>query len=137
MEPTFNDYVALLYNRFEAFVQSSEEEVKLGAPKVYSDESLIVFFIWMQFKMIYQFKSQWNWLKQHEDDLAVMEWKTIPDRSTLSRRYKALSDVIQAFSAYLWQASTGLGEEMRTKRLNEYLRYFNTAESCWHHSYRK
>jgi|SRR5690606_3950742 len=137
MEPTFNDYVALLYNRFEAFVQSSEEEVKLGAPKVYSDESLIVFFIWMQFKMIYQFKSQWNWLKQHEDDLAVMEWKTIPDRSTLSRRYKALSDVIQAFSAYLGQASTGLGEEMSTKHLNEDQSLFKAQGTVWHQSDRK
>jgi len=137
MEPTFNDYVALLYNRFEAFVQSSDKGVKLGAPKVYSDESLIVFFIWMQFKMIYQFKSQWNWLKQHEEDLAVMGWETIPDRSTLSRRYKTLSDVIQAFSTFLGRESEGLGEEMSTKHLNEDQSLFKAQGTVWHQSDRK
>lgn len=137
MKPTFNDYVELLYNRFEAFVQSSDEVVRLGKPYVYSDESLIVFFMWMQFKMIYQFKSQWNWLEQHEDDLAVMGWKTIPDRSTLSRRYKALFDVIQAFSAFLGQESEGLGEEMSTKHLNEDQSLFKSQGTIWHQSDRK
>lgn len=137
MKPTFDDYVTLLYNRFEAFVQSSEEEVKLGAPKVYSDESLIVFFIWMQFKMIYQFKSQWNWLKQHEDELAVLGWETIPDRSTLSRRYKALANVIQTFSAFLGRESEGLGEEMSTKHLNEDQSLFKAQGTVWHQSDRK
>lgn len=58
MTPTFNDYVALIYNRFEAFVQSSESVAKVGHPYVYQEQSLIVFFMWMQFKRIYHFKAQ-------------------------------------------------------------------------------
>lgn len=137
MEPTFNDYITLLYNRFEAFVQSSEQVVKLGAPQVYSDESLIVFFLWMQFKKIYQFKSQWKWLQQHQEELVVMGWARIPDRSTLSRRYKALSGVTQAFSAFLGRDSEGLGAEMSTKHLNEDQSLFKAQGSVWHQSDRK
>src|SRR5829696_6132330 len=105
MEPTFSDYVALIYNRFEAFVQSSTEVAQLGKPYTYQNQSMIVFLIWMQFKKIYQFKTQWRWLKQHPEGLSVLGWETIPDRSTISRRYKALYPVVQAFSAFLGQDS--------------------------------
>ena len=57
MEPTFGDYVALIYNRFEAVVQSSDEVAKLGKPYAYQNQAMIVFFIWMQFKRIYEFKT--------------------------------------------------------------------------------
>jgi|GEM_PF-3360778 len=52
MKPTFNDYVDLIYNRFEAFVQSSDEVAKLVKPYTYQTQSMIVFFMWMQFKKI-------------------------------------------------------------------------------------
>ena len=100
MEPTFDDYVALIYNRFEAFVQSSNEVAKLGKPYTYQNQNMIVFFMWMQFKKIYQFKTQWRWLKQDPEALMVLNWEQVPHRSTLSRRYKALYTVVQAFSAF-------------------------------------
>jgi hypothetical protein len=84
MEPTFSDYVTLIYNRFEAFVQSSDEVTKRGKAYTYQNQSLIVFFMWMQFKKIYQFKTQWGWLKKHPEALTMMEWGSVPDRSTLS-----------------------------------------------------
>ena len=132
MEPTFNDYVALIYNRFEAFVQSSETVAKLGHPYVYEQQSIIVFFIWMQFKKIYKFKSQWRWLSQHQEDLRVLKWNNVPHRTTLSRRYKALYPVIQAFSAFLGQDSEPLGAEMSTKHLNEDQSLFKAAGAVWH-----
>lgn len=134
MEPTFNDYVALIYNRFEAFVQSSDDVAKLGKPYVYQNQSMIVFFIWMQFKKMYKFKAQWRWLKQHPESLLVLAWKTVPHRSTLSRRYKALYDVIQTFSAFLGQESSALGVEMSTKHLNEDQSLFKAQGSVWHQS---
>ena len=60
MEPTFNDYVALIYNRFEAFTQASETVKGVGHPVVYQHKSLIVFFTWMLFKRIHGFKTQWK-----------------------------------------------------------------------------
>ena len=47
MEPTFSDYVTLIYNRFEAFVQSSDEVTKRGKAFTYQNQSLIdcVFYV--------------------------------------------------------------------------------------------
>jgi hypothetical protein len=132
MEPTFSDYVDLIYNRFEAFVQSSDEVKKLGKPYTYQNQNMIVFFMWMQFKKIYQFKTQWGWLKKHPEALTMLEWVSVPDRSTLSRRYKALFGVIQSFSAFLGQDSEPLGEEMSTKHLNEDQSLFKAQGAVWH-----
>ncbi len=137
MRPTFNDYVELLYNRFEAFVQSRHEAGKIGKPYTYANQSLIVFFIWMQFKKMYAFKTQWRWLKQHPEVLSTLGWQTVPDRSTLSRRYKALYAVIQAFSAFLGRDSEPLGKEMRTRHLNEDQSLFKAQGTVWHQSDRK
>lgn len=137
MEPTFNDYVALIYNRFEVFVQSSSEVLKLGKPYTYQDQNMIVFFMWMQFKKIYKFKAQWRWLTQHPASLSVLDWETIPHRSTISRRYKALYPVVQAFSAFLGQDSEALGREMSTKHLNEDQSLFKAEGSVWHRSDRQ
>lgn len=137
MEPTFSDYVALIYNRFEAFVQSSSDVIKLGKPYTYQNQSMIVFFMWMQFKKIYKFKTQWRWLQQHPEDLSVLEWESIPDRSTISRRYKALYAVVQAFSTFLGQDSEALGSEMSTKHLNEDQSLFKAEGSVWHQSDRQ
>jgi hypothetical protein len=91
----------------------------------------------MQFKKIYKFKAQWRWLKQHPDSLSVLDWESIPHRSTLSRRYKALYSVIQAFSAFLGQDSEALGTEMSTKHLNEDQSLFKAQGTVWHQSDRK
>jgi hypothetical protein len=119
MEPRFNDYVALIYNRYAAFVQSSEAGKKLGHPYDYENQSLLVFFLWMQCKQIYAFKNQWNWLKKHPEALEVLSWQGIPDRSTLSRRYKVLYSIIQELIAFLGQSNAPLGEELSSKHLNE------------------
>ena len=137
MKPTFTDYVTLIYNRFEAFVQSSGEVSKQGKPFNYSNQSMVVFFMWMQFKRIYEFKAQWHWLTQHSENLSVLGWETIPDRTTLSRRYKALYDDLQAFSAFLGQNSEALGIEMSTKHLNEDQSLFKAKGSVWHQSDRQ
>lgn len=137
MEPTFNDYVTLIYNRFEAFVQSSEEVKKVGHPYVYQEQAMIVFFMWMQFKKVYQFKTQWSWLKQHPDALLVMNWDNVPHRTTLSRRYKSLYAVIQDLIAFLGQDSEALGEELSTKHLNEDQSLFKALGTVWHQSDRK
>jgi hypothetical protein len=137
MEPTFNDYVALIYNRFDAFVQSSDEVKKLGHPYVYQQESMIVFFMWMQFKKIYQFKPQWRWLTKHREALLDLKWEAIPHRVTLSRRYKALYSVIQELIAFVGESSEALGDEMSHKHLNEDQSLFKAQGTVWHQSDRK
>ena len=137
MEPTFNDYVGLIYKRFESFVQSSEAVKKLGPPYVYQQQSMIMFFIWMQFKKIYEFKTQWRWLSKHPEALLVLNWKKVPHRTSLSRRYKALYPVIKDLIAFLGENSQELGDEMSGKHLNEDQSLFKAQGSVWHQSDRK
>lgn len=66
--------------------------------------------------------------------LLVLDWQTIPDRSTLSRRYKDLYTVLQALSAFLGQDSEPLGDGMSTKHLNEDQSLFKVQGSAWHQS---
>ena len=137
MIPTINDYVALIYNRFEAFVQSSDKASKRGHPYVYREESLIAFFMWMQCKKIYEFKAQWKWLQQHPESLEVLKWKRIPHRTTLSRRYKVLYELIQDFVRFLGCSHEGLGQEMSTKHLNEDQSLFKAQGAVWHQTDRQ
>ena len=137
MEPTFDDYVALIYNRFEAFVQGSVSSTKTGHPYVYENQGLILFFMWMQFKRIYKFKSQWCWLNNPQSERERLGWKTVPHRTTLSRRYKTLYGVVQEFIEFLGQQSAPLGEELRTQHLCEDQSLFKAQGSVWHQSDRK
>lgn len=137
MEPNFNDYVALIYNRFEAFAQASNAVSKIGRPFVYQQQSMIVFFMMMQFKRISQFKSQWRWLKTHPEGVMMLEWTQIPDRSTLSRRYKKLYAVLQDFIQFLGVTSQALGDELKTEHLYEDKSLFKAQGPVWHQSDRQ
>ena len=136
-EPNFNSYVELIYNRFEAFVQAGEEVQKRGHPFVYEPPTMIVFFMWMQFKRIREFKSQWHWLQAHPEAGQQLDWEGIPDRTTLSRRYKALYPLLQAFVAFLGQDSRPLGEEMETNHLCEDKSLFKAQGPVWHQTDRQ
>lgn len=137
MKPTFNDYVNLIYKQFEAFVESSEASQQLGRPYVYGQQGMIVFFMWMQFKRIYEFKAQWRWLRQHREALAVLNWTTVPHRTTLLRRYKQLYPVLQEFIAYQGATSGDLDSAMSTQHVVEDQSLFKAQGSVWHQSDRK
>ncbi len=137
MEPTFNDYVALIYNRFEAFTQASETVKGVGHPVVYQHKSMIVFFMWMQFKRMYGFKTQWKWLKQHPEALVVLGWAQVPHRTSLSRRYKRLYGVMGELVVYLGQESGELGVELKTAHLYEDQSLFKAHGPVWHQSDRR
>jgi hypothetical protein len=137
MEPTFNDYVGLIYNRFEAFTQASAGATRVGHPYVYAHKSLIVFFLWMQFKRIYGFKTQWKWLHQHPEALDVLGWERIPHRTSLSRRYKQLYGVLEEWVVYLGQQSGDLGDELKSRHLYEDASLFKAQGPIWHQSDRQ
>lgn len=137
MEPNFNDYVGLIYNRFEAFTQASDAVRKMGHPFVYEQRSMIVFFMGMQFKRISHFKSQWRWLKTHPEMLRILGWEQPPDRSTLSRRYKKLYGVLQDFIQFLGKNSQALGEDLKTDHLYEDKSLFKAQGPVWHQSDRQ
>lgn len=136
-DPTFNDYVALIYNRFDAFVQASVSAGKMGHPYVYEQQGMIVFFMWMQIRRIFKFKSQWRWLKAHPEALPVLAWEGVPHRTTLSRRYKRLYPLLQEFVLFVGQDSAVLGEEMATRHLYEDKSLFKAQGAVWHQSDRQ
>jgi hypothetical protein len=93
----------LLFTLFERFMQQPAAHTHRGHPFVYLHQALIVFFIIMQQRHIFRFKAQRRWLDQHPELRLPIGLETIPDRSTLSRRYKALYLVLQDFITFLGQ----------------------------------
>jgi hypothetical protein len=98
---------------------------------------LIVFFVIMQCKRLFQFKAQWRWLTQHPDARQQLGFKTLPTRTTLSRRYKALYDVVRAFIAFLGQHSADLGPAFDHQHLYEDKSLFQAQGPVWHQSDRQ
>jgi hypothetical protein len=110
---------------------------QIGHPYVYEQKSIIVFFMWMQFKRIYSFKAQWKWLCQHRETLAILGWEQVPHRTTLSRRYKKLYAVLEELVVYLAQISQPLGEEVAILHLYEDQSLFKAHGPVWHQSDRR
>ena len=103
--PNLTDNVSLIIALFGLFKQYRREQqgAQLGRPFTYTEEAFIIFFMLMQFRQIHAFKAQWRWLQKHPDMLAMLGWATVPDRTTISRRYKALYEVVQEFVLFIGQ----------------------------------
>lgn len=137
MEPTFTDYVLLIYTCFDAFAQDSKRVERFGRPQIYQQKSILVFFMWMQFKQISCFQKQWRWLKQHPEALGVLGWQSIPHRTTLSRRYKALYEVLEELTLYMGHAHANLGHQFNPRGLYQDKSLFKASGSVWHQSDRQ
>jgi len=115
--PTFANYVTLLWTLFDRFVQSQSARVHRGHPFVYQHQRLIVFFTLMHFRQIFHFKTQHRWLTQHLDYRQVLGLATVPHRTPLSRRYKALYPILQDFVAFLAQYAEDLDPAFDSREL--------------------
>jgi hypothetical protein len=134
-EPTFTDYVALIFNLFERFVQANP----LWASQrfTYPQREMIVFFMMMQQRHINTFKAQHRWLMAHPRECRHLGWETVPDRTTLSRRYKALYPLLQAFVLFVGQDAETLDERFEGRDLYEDKSLFKAKGPVWHHSDRQ
>ncbi len=137
--PTLTDYVSLIITRFGLFKQSRREQqgAKRGRPFTDPEEMFIVFFMLMQFRHIYEFKGQWRWLKKHPEMLTMLGWAKVPDRTTISRRYKALYEVVQEFVLFIGQDAPELDEQFSQAHLVEDKRLFKALGPVWPQSDRK
>jgi hypothetical protein len=86
--PTFADYVELLFTLFERFWQQEAARSHCGRPFVYQQKALLVFFVVMQQRRTFHFKAQHRWLQHHPDLRQHLGLPEVPNRTTLSRRYK-------------------------------------------------
>lgn len=137
VEPTFADYVKLLYTLFDEFWQLQVIMPPRGRPVVYAHKHLIMFFVVMQLKRIYKFKAEWRWLTTHPTERQRLGLDPMPVRTTLSRRYKALYPLVQAFIAFLGQHSADLGAAFECDHLFTDKSLFKAQGPVWHQSDRK
>jgi hypothetical protein len=135
--PTFANYVNLLWTLFDRFVQSQSARAHRGHPLVYQHQRLLVFFTLMHFRQIFHFKTQHRWLTQHLDYRQVLGLATVPHRTTLSRRYKALYPILQDFVAFLAQYAEDLDPAFASRELYEDKSLFKAQGPVWHQSDRQ
>lgn len=136
MNPTFAEYVRLIYTLLEEFERQRVSSHR-GRPFTYSQKLLIVFFIVMHFRRIFCFKAQRRWLENHKKQAKEIGFESIPHRTTLSRRYKRLYKVIQGFIAFLGRWAEGLDEAFNSHTLYEDKSLFKAQGPVWHRSDQK
>jgi hypothetical protein len=132
--PTFADYVQLLFTLFERFLQAQSARHQRGHPFVYPHQTLIVFFLLMQQRRIFRFKAMRRWLLQHPEDRQPLGLEEVPDRTTLSRRYKALYPVVQGFIAFIGQYAEALDPRFDSRDLYTDKSLFKAQGPIWHQS---
>ena len=137
--PALTHYVTTLCTLFSQFEQQCIEAQgpKSGRPYTYTEKMFIVFFIIMQYRSIYHFKTQWRWLTTHPEMVSLLEWQTVPHRKTISVRYKELSATIEPFITFVAQQAPDLEAAFSTKHLVEDKSLFKAQGPVWHQSDRQ
>lgn len=130
--PTFADYVQLLCTLFERFVQQQDIPARRGHPFVYQHQTLIVFFMLMHQRRIFRFKAMRRWLRQHPEVRQPLGLEDVPNRTTLSRRYKALYPVVQDFIAFVGQYAEALDPRFDSRDLYTDKSLFKAHGPVWH-----
>jgi len=136
-KPSIADYVRLIQALFDRFIQAHPAQPKRGHPFLYKNRSLLVFFTLRAVQGIPHFKTQHRWLKTHPQHHQILGFETIPDRTTLSRRYKALYTTVQELVAFVGQDMQDLEAGFGNAHLSEDKSLFKAAGPVWHQSDRK
>jgi len=119
---------------FERFEQEREKVVHYGHPFEYADRVLIVFFTMMSVRRITAFKAQHRWLLHHLHVAIGLGFEQIPVRTTLSRRYKTLYPILQAFMAFVGRWAEALHPQFDSRVLIEDASLFKADGPVWHQS---
>lgn len=137
--PMLTDYVHIMYTLFDLFTQwqAKVEKSKLGRPFTYIEKVMTVFFVMMQLRRVFRFKAQRRWLEKHRRTAFWLGWATIPHRTTLSRRYKALYTTLGEFVRFIAQYVPDLDTHFGYQHLVEDKSLFKALGPVWHQSDRK
>ena len=137
--PDMRYYITFLFRCYKDFEKSIyyNQLEQNGRPKVYSDISMIVFFAIMKLKEINRFKAQATFLAEHPDWVKRLKFKGTPSRTTLSRRYKQLAQVLEQFVAYLGDLGISLDTETSRDGVFEDKSLYKAQGSVWHQKDRK
>ena len=132
--PFKHDYVKIYFTLYEHFEQEQKTDLHRGHPYDYETKTLILFFTILIMRRICAFKAQHRWLIQHPEEADQLGFETIPDRTTLSRRFKQLYPILQAFIAFLGQWAEALSEDFDSQVLIEDASLFKAQGPVWHQS---
>jgi len=135
--PSQTDYVNTYFTLYEGFEQGQAVISHRGHPFAYETKRLILFFTIMMIRRISTFKAQQRWLNHHPNEMRLLGFETVPDRTTLSRRYRRLYPTLQAFIAYLGHWAEALSPEFGSQMLIEDASLFKAQGPVWHQSDRK
>ena len=130
--PSRSDYVRTYFTLFEQFEQGQNSKTHRGHPFDYETKCLILFFTLMMCRRISTFKAQHRWLQQHPQARRHLGFERIPDRTTLSRRYRRLYATLQAFICFLGRWGEALGSEFDSQVLVEDASLFKAQGPVWH-----
>jgi len=130
--PSQTDYVKTYFTLYERFEQAQKEGLHRGHPFDYETKTMILFFTIMLVRRIHAFKAQHRWLVQHPDKAQELGFETIPVRTTLSRRFKQLYPILQAFIAFLGKWAENLNEGFDSQVLIEDASLFKAQGPVWH-----
>ena len=136
-DPNLLDYTNLIMTLFDQFIKTEPEVMRYHDLCTYKDRELIIFFMLMQFRRISEFKAQARWLKAHREMRSFLKMKTTPHRTTLSRRYKKLADVLEAFVAFVGGEEADLDEAFSNRHLIQDKSLFKASGPVWHQSDRQ
>jgi len=131
-KPRFTDYVELIDTLFDKFTQAQTTTPKPGHPFDFKDQTFLIFFLWMQMRHITGFTAQHRWLKNHSEARKRLNFKRLPHRTTISRRYKALYDTLEDFIAFVGSFAQDLEPNFRSKELFEDKSLFKARGPVWH-----
>ena len=104
---------------------------------VYQHKALLVFFVVMQQRRTFRFKAQHRWLQHHPDLRQHLGLPEVPNRTTLARRYKDLSLVLQDFIAFLGQYAEDLAPQFTSQDLYTEKSLCKAQGPVWHQSDRQ
>ncbi len=136
-KPTLTDYAHLIITLFDQFIQTNPVILQYQNLCTYKYREMIIFFMLMQFRRIYEFKAQHRWLSVHPEVWKLLDLETIPHRTTLSRQYKRLGAVVTEFIAFVGDQVTDLDEAFANTHLAEDKSLFKANGPVWHQSARQ
>jgi hypothetical protein len=138
-EPTFTDYIQLIFTLFDMFVhyQSQSNQCKPGRPFTFAEKAMIVLFTIFQFRRIFHFKAQQRWLMKHPEMFSVLGFEGIPHRTTFSRGNKQLYMTLQAFVAFIGTYAAELDTALSQNHLVEDKSLFKALGAVLHQSDRQ
>ena len=130
--PDRKEYITFLFSLLDEFAERKQSVISRGRPKVYSDASLVVFYVVMTLKQINKIRGQHRWLYMHPIMLETLRLPFCPSQATLARRYKALTPLLGEFCEFIADSAVSNGYGFSDALVYEDKSLFKAEGPVWH-----